>query len=760
MKIVGEPLPRVDAKPKVTGRALFVDDIKFANMLYIRVVRCPHPHAKIISIDLEEAKRLNGVEAILTAKDIPGKNAVPLVYQDQPFIAESEVMFSGEPVAIIAATLPYIARRAEKLLKIKYENLPTVIDPREAMKPEAPRIYKDDNIIVHYKTRKGISNNPFNNSESVIIEGRYTTPHQEHAYIEPQGVLSYLGPNGNIKVMGSMQCPFYVQSAVAQILGLSLNEVEVEQAVTGGGFGGKEDVPSILAGLSALITYKTGRPAKLILDREEDIKAMSKRHPAFIHYRTSSDKTGKLLGVEVEYILNAGAYSSLSTIVAWRGAIHALGPYNCEYVKVDVYAAATNTVPNGAFRGFGTPQIIFAHERQMDRLAVKLNIDPIEIRKINALREGHKTATDQALSDSVSFLKTIEKAEEISEWHLKKNKPQKNETQKRGLGVSSFIYGVGLGAGGAIYAKAASFVQITKDGGVIVAVGTTEMGQGMKTVLSQIAAQELGVNLDKVHFLEANTSRVPDSGPTVASRATLMSGNSIIDACIKLKQNLLPVAVEVLELPPENIEFFDEKVGNNKKNISFMELIDKAYKKRVNLTSQGWFCAPECTYDMETGLGSPYFTYAFGTIVSEVDVDINTGQVDVLRLYCVHDVGKAINPQTAEGQIQGGALQGMGYGVFEEIIFPEGIIKNADFSTYIIPTAMDAPEIIPVLVEEAYKGGPYGAKGLGEPSLMGVAASISNAVSNAIKRDVFSLPVKGEYVWNLLNTTIKEKVRN
>lgn len=755
MNVVGKSVPRVDALDKVTGRARFVSDLDFADQLVAKVMMSPHPHARILSIDTGQAKQVPGVKAVITARDIPGENAVPVIKKDMPLLTDDAVLYYGQPVAAVAAETAQAAEEALKKIKVEYKVLPAVLSVEEAISDGATQINDEaeGNIHSYHKICKGNVDEGFAAAD-VIIEHIYRTPYQEHAYLETQGMLAVPDHEGSMTVYGSMQCPFYVREGVAHVLGISLNQVRVVQCVTGGGFGGKEDVPSLVAGIAAVLAKKSNRPVKFILTREEDIIMMSKRHPGLIYYKTGATKDGKLTAIEVTYYLNGGGYSTLSPVVMWRGAVHAAGPYKCANVKVDAKAVATNLVPCGAYRGFGTPQVLFAHESQMDVLAEKLGMSPVDIRKVNALELGDETSTGQQLKHSFGLKKTLNEALKKSSWDMKRKEYEKDSgTVRRGIGLSTVFYGMGLGAGGAHMARAGAFVQVHQDATINIAVGTTEMGQGMRTVLSQIAAEEFGVEVTDVHMLQVDTSRVPDSGPTVASRSTTLSGNAIRDGCKKIKQMLAPVAAEMLNCKTVDVGFNSGRVyahDLSSDGVSFAELIATASHEKVHMAAQGWAIAPYTSFDPDTGQGWAYFTYASATNIAEVQVDLATCVVTVLRITAAHELGRAINPQQVEGQIQGGTLQGMGYGLSEEILHQDGVMINPDFSTYIIPTSMDAPVIDPIIVEEPFPDGPFGAKGFGELPLMGVAPAVANAVTHAIGARSFEIPLTPERLFELL----------
>jgi len=748
MSVVGKSVERKDALDKVLGSAKYVDDIHYEGTLMAKGVYSTEACAKIKSVDISEALKVPGVVKIITAKDIPGDNRVPLVFKDMPFLAEDVVRYVGEYIAWVAAETIQAAEEAAKKIKIEYEPLEANLSIEDSLREKAPKIHDHGNIHKSYRVRKGDIEKGFAEAD-VIIENTYRTPYQEHAYIEPFGMIGLPAVEGGVTVYGSMQCPFYVQDAVSAIMGLPLNKVRIVQCVTGGAFGGKEDVPSLFASYAALLAWYTKRPVKLILTREEDLSNTSKRHPGKIIYKTGAKKDGTLTAIEVTYYLDGGAYATLSPVVMWRGAVHTLGPYRCENVRVDAHAMATNLVPCGAYRGFGTPQVLFAHESQMDILAEKLGMDPAEVRRINAIKEGDVTSTGQKIDVSIGLMESLDKALKKSSWKEKRLKYAEDRGDiRRGIGISTVFYGVGLGAGGKKIAKAGAYVEINKDGSVNVAVGTTELGQGMRTVLCQIAADAVGVTYDDVHMLEIDTSRVPDSGPTVASRSTVLSGNAIRDAAGQLRKTIEPVAEEILGIPPEDLVWDDGIVyfkENPEVKTTFKKVIEEALKKDLHLARQGWYKAPYTSFNEENGQGWCYFTYAYATNVAEVEVDIKTGEVRVIRITAAHDVGKAVNPQQVEGQIQGGTLQAVGYAVTEEILQDKkGKILNPNFSTYIIPTSVDTPVIDPIIVEHPYPKGPFGAKGFGELPLMGVAPAISNAVFNATGVRMTEIPITPE----------------
>lgn len=749
MPAVGSSLPRKDAWDKVNGKAKYIDDYSFPGMLHAATVRSPVAYGRLKGIDASKALTMPGVHRVFTVADIPGANVNPLVLPDQPFLASEFVKFHGEPVALVAADTPEQAYAAAAAVTLDIEPLAPVLSIRESLEPSAPRLYKDDNIFSKYVIRNGDIEAGFAKAAH-LFEREYETPYQEHAYLETQGMIAVPGIEESMTVYGSMQCPFYVHDAVSDILGCQKNKVRIVQTTTGGGFGGKEDFPSILAGHASLIARLLERPVKLVYRREEDIIASSKRHPALIRMKVATDAGGKIISADIQYYVDGGAFATLSPIVLWRGTVHALGPYVCENILIRSFAMATNKVPCGAYRGFGSPQVIFAGETLIDEIAEELKIDPVEIRRRNGLKIGTKTVTGQLIDQSCGLSETIDKAVGRSDWAKKwQHHTARSGQIRRGIGVSTVYYGVGLGAGGKHLDRAGASMIIMKDGTVQCAVGNTEMGQGARTILPQIVADALGIPFDKVFLVETDTAFVPDSGPTVASRTTFMSGNALVAAARELKPRLLDAAAGLLGAKPDQIELAEgvafDKTGTQEKRVDYADVVKELYMRRLQPSAFGWYIAPDSTFDKETGQGNAYFTYSYATNVAEVEVDMETGELRVLKITSAHDMGRAINPQQVEGQIEGGTLQGVGYATMEEIRHDaQGRMLNTAFATYILPTTEDAPEIDPIIVEHGYSEGPYGAKGFGEVPLMGIAPAVANAVFNATGRRIRIMPIKPE----------------
>jgi CO/xanthine dehydrogenase Mo-binding subunit len=721
--IVGSRVRRPDAPDKVRGSARYVEDLDFAGSLVAGVLRSPHARARIARLDLAAARSVGGVRAVLAAADIPGRNLVPMVQSDWPVLAASEVRHVGEAVALVAAESREALLAGLAALKVQYEPLEALLDPEQAL--------GRGELLAHWRVLRGGPAAAFARPDVVVVEETYHTPYQEHAYIEPNGMIALPDGAGGVVVYGSLQCPFYVQKAVAAVLGLDLAQCRIVQTVTGGGFGGKEDAPSVPGAQAALLAMATGRPVRLILSREEDMAVMSKRHPARVRCRTAATRDGALVAAEVDYLLDGGAYATLSPVVLFRGAVHACGPYRVPNVRVDAFAVRTNKVPCGAFRGFGEPQVVFACEGQMERLAERLSIDPLELRRRNALRLGDETITGQRLTVSVGFEEVLDKVALSCDWAGSRERFASDAGPvRRGLGLAACFYGVGLGAMGKHLNPAGASVVVAGDGSVSVAVGTTEIGQGMLTVLSQITAEALGCPVELVKVVEADTSRVPDSGPTVASRTTLMSGNAIRDAALKIRAAMEPVIADA--------------------GLPWREAVALCVQKQVGLAAHGWSVPPATSFDLETGQGDAYVCYTFSANAVELEVDTETGETRVLKVHSGHDVGRVVNPTTGEGQVEGGVAQGLGYALVEEHALEGGRILNDQFSTYIIPTPVDVPEVRTLFVEREYPWGPYGAKGLGETPIIAVAPAVLAAIRHASGARLAEIPATPERVLQAL----------
>lgn len=756
--IVGTNQRRVDAWGKVTGRAKFAEDYSAAHQLYGKVVRPQYPHARILRIDIANAERLPGVHAVLTAQDIPGNKVFGIVVKNQAILAEDKVRYLGDGVALIAAASKEIADEAARLVTVEYEPLPVIRDPEEAM--NAPDEYSihpreattegeplPNNTFVHHKVRKGDVTKGFAEAD-FIIERKFTTPFIEHSAIEPEAVLAEPAEHGGIRIVGSIQNLFSSRRSVAAALNLELNKVQLIQATLGGSFGGKDEVMTAMCCRAALLALRTGKPVKMVNTREESMLESYKRHPYTLYYKWGAKSNGSITAMEIRCIADGGAYASMSPFVTWRSVVQATGPYSCANVKTDVYAVYTNNTYTGAMRGFGSPQVNFAIESMMDELAAATGKDPLEIRLQNGFEHGSVTATGQKLEHYVSLKDVLAKAAAASDFSAKWNafRTQPDSSKKRGIGLACSYRGVSLGAEGTD--AAGTIVSVQTDGSVIISSGITDMGQGAQSSMSHIVAEVLGIPLEKVQFLNTNTSRVPDSGPTVASRGTIMGGSAAKLAAELVRTTLLDVGSAMTGVPNETLALRDGYLIRlpDVRLASFSELAAEAFRRGKPMYGLGWFQSPKTSWDEATGRGDAYFTFVYGCNIAEVEVDTETGKVDVVDFVSCHDVGRAISRGGVLGQMYGGVAMGIGYGLLEEFDFEDCIPKQLNFDEYLIPTAMDVPRIRAIIVENADAAGPFGAKSIGEPANEIAAPAIVNAIANATGRRVYELPANLERV--------------
>ena len=760
--IIGKKVKRVDAYEKVTGKAIYGDDIKLVDMLHAAVRYTDIPVGKITKIDISEAEKLHGVVKIARFKDIPGQTRLGPIRSDQYAIVDDRVFFSGDVIAVVAAETKEIALKAADLIHVEYEPIKGIFDPREAIKPEARLIHPEykSNLVVHYPVRKGDVEKGFSDSNHVI-ERDYKTGFHEHAYIEPESVTAVPDHTSKgFKVYGSIQNPFTTRKVVALFMGLNMNQINVFGSTLGGSFGGKDDIINYMACRCALLSKLTGKPVKLTYTRENSLKESYKRHPYYMNYKVGFNNNGKLKAMQINIIADSGAYSSQTFFVTWRSVVQATGPYEIENVKTDMRGVYTNNTYTAAFRGFGSPQVIFAQESLMDEIAEICGISAREIRKLNGFKQGSTTASGQVLNKhTVSLDEVIDKALLKADYNKKlveyKKLNAQNGRYKYGIGFSCSYRGCALGAEGTDATSA--IVSVQADGSIYVLTGLNENGQGMRTTFSQITAEVLGTNLEKIVFLEPQTATITDGGPTVASRGTLMGGNAVIIAAEKVKQRIFNTIKEDLQVTDIDETVWKEGVISRKfpisdvKSIKFEEAAEKAYWAGENLSAYGWYNAPDVSWDEATGQGNAYFTYVYGSHVADIKVDTSTGKIEVKSITAAHDVGKVLNKLGAEGQVYGGVTQGFGYAVIEDYNIQDGVVKSDNLDNYLIPTIKDIGNINPILIENEDIDGPFGAKSLGEPTLELTSSAINNALRFATGTHSYELPLTLEKVFLGIN---------
>jgi CO/xanthine dehydrogenase Mo-binding subunit len=719
---VGRRVPRKEGRDKVTGAARYVDDLaaSFPGLLHGATVRSPAARGRIRRISFGGDLPWDEF-VVVTAKDIPRENHVALILHDQPFLAADVVNHPEEPIALLAHPDRHLLEAARRAVRVEIDPLPPVFTIEDAL-ARRQVIWGEDNIFKSYLVEKGDPDRAFAEAD-LVVEGEYETGSQEQLYIENNGMIARASPAEGVTVWGSMQCPYYVHKGLLPLFGLPPEKIRVIQCETGGGFGGKEEYPTLVAGHAALLAWKSGRPVKIVYDRAEDMVATTKRHPSRTRHRTAVSRDGRLLAMDIDFAIDGGAYCTLSPVVLSRGTIHAAGPYRCPNVRIRSRAVATNAPPHGAFRGFGAPQSIFALERHMDRIAARLDLAPEELRRRNFLAEGDTTATGQVIREAVDMAGLLEKALALSGAQAKRARFARENAAgpvKRGIGLATFMHGSGFTGSGEKTLGSSVGVEAGADGRVRILVASTEIGQGTNTILAQIAADALGIEYDRVEVAQPDTSLVPNSGPTVASRTCMVVGKLVEGAARGLRETLVRSGF-----------LADRHTG-----AEFSDACVRYVAERGALRSFTTYePPPDIHWDDKTYRGDAYGAYAWAVYVAEVAVDTVTYEARVEDFTAVQEIGRAIHPVLAAGQIEGGVAQGIGWALYEDVVWKDGRMANGQLTNYIIPTAADVPPIRVHFEEVPYAHGPAGAKGIGELPMDGPAPAILNAAAAALGAD-------------------------
>jgi CO/xanthine dehydrogenase Mo-binding subunit len=727
---IGRSVLRKEGRAKVTGQARYIDDVDFKDCLHGVTVRSTIARGKIRKVSFEGNIPWNEF-TIVTAKDIPGKNTVALILYDQPFLADGFVNHPEEPILLLAHPDKYLLEEARRCVKIEYDPLPGVFTIEEALK-RSPVIWGKDNVFKSYQVEKGNVEDAWAKAD-LIVEGEYETGAQEQLYIETNGMAASADAKNGVTVWGSMQCPYYVHKGLVPLFGLPEEKIRVVQTETGGGFGGKEEYPTVLAGHAALLAWKSGKTVKMIYDRAEDMVATTKRHPSRTRHKTALTKDGKLLAMDIDFVIDGGAYATLSSVVLSRGTIHAAGPYDCPHVRIRSAAVATNAPPHGAFRGFGAPQSIFALERHLDRIASQLGIAPDELRRRNFLKEGRTTATSQVVHEKVDLESLLDQALELSSFRKKREEFTRENSKspyvKKGIGLASFLHGSGFTGSGERNLASVVGVEGTSEGKIRVLAASTEIGQGTNTIFAQIAADAIGLEYDDIEVAQPDTRHVPNSGPTVASRTCMVVGKLVQSAAIGLRQTLVASG----ELPEKHSRAeLKTAIGNH------------VAKKGAFKALAQYQAPPGIYWDDDLYRGDAYGAFAWAVYVAEVSVDLRSYETRVDRFIALQEVGRVIHPVMAAGQIEGGVAQAIGYALYEKVVWKDGRMANGQMTNYIMPTSMDVPPIEVHFQELPYAHGPGGAKGIGELPMDGPAPAILNAVENALGVSVNAIPMLPE----------------
>jgi CO/xanthine dehydrogenase Mo-binding subunit len=631
-----------------------------------------------------------------------------------------------EPILLLAHHDRHLLEEARRNVRIEIEPLPAIFNLEDSL-ARKELIWGGDNTFKTYLMEKGDPDSIWDQAD-YVVEGEYRTGAQEQLYIEPNGMIAVANAHEGITVWGSMQCPYYVHKALVKLFGLADDRIRVVQAETGGGFGGKEEYPSMIAGHAALLAWKSGRAVKIVYDREEDMVATTKRHPSRTRIKTAVTREGKLLGAEIEFVIDGGAYATLSSVVLSRGTIHAAGPYVWPDLRIRAAAVATNMPPHGAFRGFGAPQSIFAMERHLNEVARTVGLTPDELRRRNFLREGESTATGQVIREKIDLPGLMDRAFERSNYHAKRELfALQNGASKirKGIGFATFMHGAGFTGSGERYLKSVVALEATHEGRVRILMSSTEIGQGTNTIFSQIAADALGIDYELIELAQPDTANVPNSGPTVASRTCMIVGKLVESAALGMKQTLMGAGL----YDPQN----------------FAQSCTSYLQKFGDLKSVAEYQAPPGVFwDDAKYQGEAYGAYAWAVYVAEVTVDLTTYEAHVDDFVALQEVGRVLHPVLAAGQIEGGVAQGIGFALYEKVNWNNGRMSNGQMTNYIVPTSADLPPIRVFFEENPYEYGPGGAKGIGELPLDGPAPAILNAIEMALGRPVNQIPLTAE----------------
>ena len=743
MPTIGRSVPRKEGRGKVTGAARYVDDLTLPGMLHGATVRSHVPRGIIRSI------RYTGdipwpEFTIVTAADVPGRNVVTLITDDQPYLADTRVNHPEEPIVLLAHRDPELVEEARRHVIVEIDPLPPVFTISDSLEARHV-IWGDDNVFKRYHVERGDVESASHADGVIVVEGEYETGAQEQLYIEPNGMVAVAERGGAVTVWGSLQCPYYVHRALATLFGLPLDRVRVVQMETGGGFGGKEEYPSIIAGHAALLAWKSGRPVKIVYDRAEDMAATTKRHPSRTRHRTAVTRDGRLVAMDIDFDIDGGAYCTLSPVVLSRGTIHATGPYYCPNVRIRARAVATNAPPHGAFRGFGAPQSIFALERHLDRVAGVVEIAPDELRRRNFIRTGQTSAVGQVMREPIDLPALLDRALAVSGYREKRVRFDADNAHarlKKGIGLATFMHGAGFTGSGEAHLASSVTVEATRAGRFRVLAASTEIGQGTNTIFSQIAADTLGVDPDSIDVMQPDTLSVPNSGPTVASRTCMIVGKLVQQAAADLRQTLVTAGLLAASSP----------------SADDVRRACAQYLARAGaLRATAQYEPPSgLRWDDEKYQGDAYGAYAWAAYVAEVSVDPSTCEIRLDDFVAVQEVGKVINPVLAAGQIEGGVAQGIGWTLYENVVWRDGRMANGQMTNYIMPTSLDLPPIRVFFDEAPYANGPAGAKGIGELPMDGPAPAILNAVAHATGTDPRVVPLLPETLLELLQPGDRE----
>ncbi len=753
LQYVGKPARRVDALEKVLGTAKYLGDMKLPGMLYARALRSEVPHARIVRLDVSPALQVPGVKAVITSADFVEHSLYGFPVKDKYMLAYQKVRYVGEAIAAVAAETPEAALAGVKAIVCELESLPSLFDSEQALLPDAPQVGPDraggrhPNFLDSSIVRKSDAAALWQTC-AIQLNEHYSVLPQEHAYLETEGALAVPTTEGGVVVYCSNQSPFVNQGNLAMVLGLPHERVRSIQPPVGGSFGGKDDLNYESSAQVAALALKTGCPVRMTFSRDESMVASYKRDGMKMHIQLGADANGTLRACKFFGLLDSGAYASESPFTGWRASIHAMGAYRYDACDVDITSVYTNNGYAGAFRGFGNTEVCSAIEQAIDEIAEKVGLDPIDFRLKNCLRLGDETPHGQLLTESVSLVECLNDVRRRSDWDRKRREFAAHNAAsplKKGIGVAALFHGLSLGAEGEDQASAT--IEINRDYTISLTSGLTDYGTGSRTVYTLITAEVLGVSPDRISIHRPDTNTAIDSGPTVASRASVLGGNAARVAAGNLAQTLDNAAASLLgcsigQLVREG-EYY---IGPQEQPVTWEAVVDHARAMGLVLSAHGQWHAPHIQWDHHNGRGTPYFAYHFAAQVAEVQVDTGSGKIDVVNIWAAHDAGKVLFPQGAYGQVYGGITQGLGYALLERIDYDNGFIQNTNFDEYLIPTAMDVPDIQANILEHSFSAGPFGAKNIAEPAMVPTAPAILNAMAHALGRRIRDLPANLERV--------------
>jgi CO/xanthine dehydrogenase Mo-binding subunit/aerobic-type carbon monoxide dehydrogenase small subunit (CoxS/CutS family) len=753
--VVGARVPKVDAPAKAAGKFVYADDLTAPGMAFAKIVWSEYPHAEVGSVDTSKAEAAPGVVAVLTAKDVPGRNLYGTLQPDQPVFCDKKVRFVGDVIALVVAESEQQAAQAASLVQVEYRELPGVFSPEEALAEGAPKVHEQGNLHARLDVHKGDVAAGFAQAE-VIVEDDYSTPFVEHAFLEPESGLATIDADGVVTIKMASQFVTGHRGVVAASLGLPPEKINLVHIQPGGAFGAKNDVSlHILLGLAA---FKIGRPVKMTLARGESLRMHPKRHAMKIHLKLGATLDGQLTAFEANIFADTGAYASEGIVVLGQAVVFCGGPYVIPNVSIVGTTVYTNNVPAGAMRGFGIPQVAFATELAMDEMARRLNLDPFEFRLRNAVEEGSVTCAGQTLLDSVPLKRTISLAREAV-----RDVPAPPVGRKRGVGVACSYKNVGVGLGLHMDSGGAA-LELTPEGRLRVRIGGVDLGQGSDTTIAQIAAQTTGVPFGAVEIAPVDVFNTPDGGVTSASRTTYVSGNAVVQAGRKLRSAMIEYAARRLNADPTSVVLKNGVFSNGgSRSIALRDLAGLAAAEGVRFAEAHHYDSPP-TYELwhhgPPDPGAPkgtdyFFTYSYATQVAVVDIDEKLGRVDVVKIVAAHDVGRAINPQGIEAQIEGSCLMGMGYALTEEFRLDRGRVLTDNLKKCHIPTFKDCPEIVTIIVEDEEPSGPFGAKGIAEAAAIPTAPAIINAIRDAVGVRICDLPATPMKLLDAMHTLLE-----